>query len=375
MRKIKRIRLKAPAKRILKFLGFCFCAFLVVFILYKHEISGLTKIGYSNKASNYILFHGKKKYILSVGENKTLDAAFKSDDYIEENLEKYQNIKYYDQEHIIKNINTLLDKGYSVSNINMILSHGDDSDVTEFSKRDKVKYLEEFYTVSYAKLKYYDRYIAYSDETGEDDEQTVLIVNMDLDKENYVDYKDVDKYSIDMLVNKHRKLSEDFVPDDLGTFSEPYASDDDIQASRVAINAFKKMYNAAEKDGYGIVVNSAYRSYQDQVELCEYYKNLYGENYITKYVAQPGFSEHQTGLGLDIGSKNTNVFIKSKEYKWMQENAYKYGFIMRFPPKYVDITGFNTEPWHYRYVGVEIATYIHEHDMPYEKYYAMFLDD
>lgn len=375
MATVKKIKLKEPVVKKLKLIGIVLIILLSIFIIYNHQLNIFINLGYSRESSKYILFHGKKKYILSVGENKTLDAAFKSDDYIEENLEKYQNIKYYDQEHIIKNINTLLDKGYSVSNINMILSHGDDSDVTEFSKRDKVKYLEEFYTVSYAKLKYYDRYIAYSDETGEDDEQTVLIVNMDLDKENYVDYKDVDKYSIDMLVNKHRKLSEDFVPDDLGTFSEPYASDDDIQASRVAINAFKKMYNAAEKDGYGIVVNSAYRSYQDQVELCEYYKNLYGENYITKYVAQPGFSEHQTGLGLDIGSKNTNVFIKSKEYKWMQENAYKYGFIMRFPPKYVDITGFNTEPWHYRYVGVEIATYIHEHDMPYEKYYAMFLDD
>lgn len=375
MRKIKRIRLKAPAKRILKFLGFCFCAFLVVFILYKHEISGLTKIGYSNKASNYILFHGKKKYILSVGENKTLNAAFESDDYIEENFDKYQHIKYVDHKDIIKNINTLIEKGYSTNNISMILSHGDNEDVKEFAKRDKVRYLEEFFTVPYAKLKYYDRYIAYSDETGEDDEVTVLIVNMDLDKEDYVDAKEVKKFSIDMLVNKHRKLGGNFVPDDLVEVSKNYASSSGIQLNREAYAAFLKMAKAAESEGYGIYINSAYRSYQDQVDLCEYYKGVYGDNYVLKYVAQPGFSEHQTGLGFDIGSTTTNVFLNSKEYTWMQDNAYKYGFIMRFQPKFVDITGFRYEPWHYRYVGVDIATYIHENNMPYEKYFAMFLDN
>lgn len=375
MRKIKRIRLKAPAKRILKFLGFCFCAFLVVFILYKHEISGLTKIGYSNKASNYILFHGKKKYILSVGENKTLNAAFESDDYIEENFDKYQHIKYVDHKDIIKNINTLIEKGYSTNNISMILSHGDNEDVKEFAKRNKVRYLEEFYTLPYAKLKYYDRYIAYSDETGEDDEVTVLIVNMDLDKEDYVDAKEVKKFSVDMLVNKHRKLGENFVPDDLVEVSKNYASTGGIELNREAYAAFLKMAKAAESEGYGIYINSAYRSYQDQVDLCEYYKGVYGEKYVLKYVAQPGHSEHQTGLGIDIASTTNNVFLNSKEYVWMQDNAYKYGFIMRFPSKYVSITGFNYEPWHYRYVGVDIATYMHENNMPFEKYFAMFLDN
>ena len=65
----------------------------------------------------------------------------------------------------------------------------------------------------------------------------------------------------------------------------------------------------------------------------------------------------------------------TEEFKWLQDNAYKYGFILRYPKKYMDITGFNTEPWHYRYVGVEIATYIHEHSMSYEEYYASILDD
>lgn len=375
MKKIKRIRLKAPAIKIIKFFVFCFVAFLAIFIFYNHEINQLTNIGYSKKSSDYILFHGKKKYILSLGENKTLNAAFESKYYKEEYFDKYQHIKYVDHKDLIYNVNNLIEKGYSISNINIIISHGSNEDVLEFSKRDKVRYLEEFYTVPYAKLKYYDRYIAYSDATGEDDQETVLIVNMDLDKEDYKYYKVINEFSVDMLVNKHRKLEENFVPNDLVKISKPYSSEDNLEASKVAYEAFKKMYKAADEDGYGIIINSAYRSYQDQVDLCNYFRGLYGDNYVIKYVASPGFSEHQTGLSFDIGSTTSNVFAKSREYEWMQENAYKFGFILRFPSKYVNITGFNTEPWHYRYVGVDIATYIHDHNIPFEKYYALFLDN
>ena len=98
-------------------------------------------------------------------------------------------------------------------------------------------------------------------------------------------------------------------------------------ASKIALDAYKKMSKAAAKEGYSIVINSAYRSYQDQVDLSDFYLKAYGEKYVDKYVAKPGYSEHQTGLAFDIGSRNTNVFQNSKEYTWMEENAYKYGFI------------------------------------------------
>ena len=86
------------------------------------------------------------------------------------------------------------------------------------------------------------------------------------------------------------------------------------------------------------------------------------------------FSEHQTGLAFDIGSRNSNVFVNSKEYLWMLDNAYKYGFILRFPKKYEAITGFRNEPWHFRYVGTKISKYIWEKDITLEEYYALFLD-
>lgn len=370
----KRLKLKKPILVFLKVLGAVCIVVLLCCSIFFFQVNELKKIGYSSKASKNILFSFKKDYVLSVGENKTLNAAFESSYYRDKYLDNYAKIKYQKQENIIKNINKLLDKGYSNSNISMILEHGDDAEVSEFVKRDKIKYLEEFYSVDYAKLSNYDRYLKYSDETGEDEETTVLYVNLDMDKEDYNDFVDIDKFSIDMLVNKHRKLDSDFVPSDLVEIDEKYASEEGMRANKEAINAFMQMFKAATKENLGLVINSSYRSYSDQEEICESYRELYGDNYVERYVAKPGFSEHQTGLAFDIGSTSSRIFADSKEYEWLQDNAYKYGFILRFSKKYENVTGFRNEPWHYRYVGKKIAKYIYEHNITLEEYYVTFLD-
>ena len=358
----------------LKILGILLCICLGVFLFYMKQIHDLTSIGYSRLASKNILFSFQKDYVLSVGENATLNKVFEENNYQEEYLDQYRKINYVDQEHFVENIHRLLKVGYSTNDINIIFAHGDDAAVERFSKREKVRYLEEFFSVFYAKLDNYDRYVHYSDDTGEDEELTVLLVNLDLDKEDYVDATLESNFSYDILVNKHHYLAEDFVPSDLITIDSNYASDDDLQCSHVAFNAFREMSDAASKEGYQLVINSAYRSYQDQVDLMDLYLRTYGQSYVDKYVAKPGFSEHQTGLAFDIGSRSVNVFANSKEYGWMQENAYKYGFIHRFTKQYEYITGFRNEPWHYRYVGKEIATYIHENgDIPFEEYWVQFL--
>lgn len=370
----RKIKLKKTVIKKIKVLGI-FCAILLaIFLFYRSQINSLKKLGYSETASRNILFQFKKKYILSIGENKTLNAAFESKDYEEKYLDQYSKIDYQNHDNLIKNINTLIKKGYSNDNISMILAHGSDKDVTEFAKRDKINYLEEFFSLPYAKLSNYDRYVDYSNETGENDETTVLAVNLDMDKENYENPTIVKKFSTDMLVNKHRSLQKNFEPDDLVSIDSEYAVDDTQLGSRIAVNAFIKMYKAAKKEGYDLVINSSYRSYEEQEEICDTYRELYGENYVLNYVAMPGFSEHQTGLSFDVGSKDSNVFAESEEYEWIQEHAHKYGFIQRFPSKYQAITGFRAEPWHYRYVGKKIATYIYEHDISFEEYYVLFLD-
>ena len=372
--KRKKFRLKKSVEKKLKIIGVVLIIIIGIFIFYQVQISSLTKLGYSKEAARNILFQFKKEYVLTVGENKTLNAAFMSSDYNEKYLDQYSKIDYQNHKNLIKNINTLIKTGYSNDNISMILAHGSDKDVTEFAKRDKINYLEEFYSLPYAKLSNYDRYVDYSNETGEDDETTVLAVNLDMDKENYKDPEIVSEFSTDMLVNKHRSLKKDFEPDDLVSIDLKYASDDTQEGSRIAVNAFISMYKAAKKEEFDLVINSSYRSYEEQEETCDTYRDLYGDNYVTNYVALPGFSEHQTGLAFDIGSRNSNVFAESPEYDWVQENAHKYGFIQRFPSKYEAVTGFRAEPWHYRYVGKKIAKYIYEHDITFEEYYVLFLD-
>ena len=370
----RKIKLKKSVLTKIKIIGIILIVFFTAYLFYRSQINSLKEIGYSEEASRKILFMFKKEYVLSVGENKTLNAAFESNDYEEKYLDQYSKIDYQNHKHLIKNINDLIKKGYSNDDISIILSHGNDIDVTEFAKRDKINYLEEYFSFTYAKLKNYDRYVDYSNETGEDDETTVLAVNLDMDKESYENPIIVKEFSIDMLVNKHRSLEKNFKPDDLVSIDEKYAVDDTQTASRIAVNAFIKMYTAAKAEGYDLVINSSYRSYREQDEICDTYRNLYGDNYVSNYVALPGFSEHQTGLSFDIGSRNSNVFAQSDEYDWIQENAHKYGFIQRFPAKYEAITGFRSEPWHYRYVGKKIATYIYNHDISFEEYYVLFLD-
>lgn len=371
----KKLKLKKRYAYIFKFLIFIvlICLTLVCFNI--HQINELRKLGYSIQASKNILLHSKKDYVVSIGENKLLNAAFESNDYKEDNLDSYSKIKYYNQENIIANINTLIDKGYSNSDISIILAHGTDYDVTQFAKKEKVKYLAEFFSIDYAKLSLYDRYLEYSRETGEDERTTVLFVNLGMDKKAYADYNIVEKFSVDMLVNKYNMLPEDFEPDDLIVIDSNYRNDDVQMGAKVAVEAFKEMYRAAAKDGLGLVINSGYRSYETQEDLCNTYRSLYGDNYVNRYVSLPGFSEHQTGLAFDIGSTSSNIFAESKEYEWMLDNSYKYGFILRFSKSNENITGFRSEPWHYRYVGKEIATYIYEHNISFEEYYAMFLDN
>lgn len=370
----KRIKVKPKALKILRIIGVILCILLGVFLFYLKQINDLKSLGYSTKASNNILFSFKKDYVMSIGKNKTLNKAFESDDYIEENLDYYRRVKYVSHRDLIKNINRAIKVGYKYNDINIIFSHGDNDSVKRFLKRKRVKYLEEFFSIDYAKLDNYDRYLNYADETGEDEDLAVLYVNLDLDKPDYEEAIKVDSFSIDMLVNKHRYLDENFEPNDLMEIPSEYASEEGMKSSRLAFNAYREMSEAASKDGYGLIINSAYRSYQDQIDLSNYYLKWYGQSYVDKYVAKPGYSEHQTGLSYDIGSRSTNVFANSKEYGWMKDNAYKYGFIERFTKRYENITGFRMETWHYRYVGKDIAKYIHDNNISFEEYWAMFLD-
>ena len=370
----RKLRLKSPIIGFLKVIGTLLLMVLGVFIFYRMQINDLKKIGYSEKASQNILFKWKKEDVLEVGKNKTLNKAFESEAYKEKNFDSYTKIKYSDPKYVIENINTLIKKGYNNEQITMILMHGSGEDVREFAKRDKIRYLEEFYSIDYAKIKNYDRYVKYMDEAREDEETSILLVNLDMDKAEYEDPIIVKDFSYTMLVNKHRMLEKDFVPNNLVTVKEEDTNEEGLKLNRTAYVAFKQMKAQAAKEGYHLIINSAYRDYQEQQDIMEEYRKLYGDGYVEKYVLKPGFSEHQTGLAMDIGSTDTKVFANSDEYAWIVDNCYKFGFIYRFKKQYEDITGIRHEAWHYRYVGRKVAKEIYEKKLSFEEYYAMHIE-
>ena len=370
----KRLKLREPYISILRFIGFILLALVAIFLFYRYEINTIKKLGYSEKSSNKILFSFNKKYVNSIRYSKTLDKAFSSKYFNEKYMKKYEYIDYVDGEHFIKNINTLLSKKYSYNDINMIFAHGNDEDVSEFAKKDRVNYLEEYFSYDFAKIRNYDKYVKYSDESGEGAYSTIVRVNLKLDEDDYKDPIVVSKFSTSMLVNKHYKLSDKFSVPNLVKIDSGLSSESGLKLQKDAYNAFKNMYEDASKQGYSIYINGAYRSRKEQQELCDLYKRTYGEEYVKKYVALPGYSEHETGLSIDVASRNSKLFANSKEYVWMIDNAYKYGFILRYTSKFMDDTGFRPEAWHYRYVGKEISSYLHEHNVSYEEYYAVFVD-
>lgn len=181
----------------------------------------------------------------------------------------------------------------------------------------------------------------------------------------------------DILVNKNNKLDEYYIPSDLVVAEKRYSKKKHLDQTLPTMlvkkvnNSFKRMKRDAKKLGFNIIVNSGYRSFSYQKQLLEYYINKDGDKAYT-YCAIPGTSEHQTGLSLDIGVVNgeydPNVDDTYKEIKWVQENCYKYGFILRYPRGKEHITKFIYEPWHFRYVGKKVANYIYHNNITLEEY-------
>ena len=160
-----------------------------------------------------------------------------------------------------------------------------------------------------------------------------------------------------LLVNDSHRLAADYVPEGLVTLYEQRHSfrlaNVDIQLTRETYEAMERMFAAAEADNVnGFIITSGYRDYNRQQEI--YNTSEPGKAQL------PGASEHQTGLAFDVTAENTGGFESTAQYAWLCQHAHEYGFIQRYPANKADETGISYEPWHYRYVGVEIAARIHE---------------
>lgn len=185
----------------------------------------------------------------------------------------------------------------------------------------------------------------------------------------------VEDRSIVALVNKEYSLGEDYAPEDLVTVDVPTILENPEvnQLRKVAADALKEMFDEAEESGIYLYARSGYRSYQTQVQLFQGYADQHGEEAANRYSAKPGHSEHQTGLVMDVTSESVNYqltesFGETEEGKWLKEHAHEFGFIIRYPEGAEDITGYIYEPWHIRYLGVDMATKVYESGLTYEEY-------
>ena len=243
-------------------------------------------------------------------------------------------------------------------------------------KKEKQKKEEknEYEELDYYNKDYKERYIKYKEENPDLEMEKVIInVNIGLDKEVYTDaVKATNLNKENILVNKYNYLEKDYVPKNLEKISNQYALSN-MKLVNIAKDAYEEMAKDASKEKRKLVVMSAYRDYNYQVNLYNRYAKKDGKDKADTYSGRPGFSEHQTGLAIDIYNGKTvyTKFEETKEFEWMQENAYKYGFILRFPKGKELETGYQYESWHYRYVGKEIAKEINEKNISLEEYIAM----
>jgi D-alanyl-D-alanine carboxypeptidase len=218
----------------------------------------------------------------------------------------------------------------------------------------------------------FDRYLAYhkADTTGVSISNIVALVNVghDQDRLETAVPCDTSKGRL-MLVNGRHYLDQHYKPDSLIKFKKIYCYEEQ-KAKRDVVDAFVAMQQDCKKQtGTELMVNSAYRSYQDQIGT--YKRNPKG------YAAPAGSSEHQTGFAIDVTSRQHPMrwpFDKSEEGVWMREHCHEYGFILRYPKKQSLIFGFAYEPWHLRYVGKEVAQHIHDEDITFDEYYAYYIE-
>ena len=182
--------------------------------------------------------------------------------------------------------------------------------------------------------------------------------------------------NIHVLVNKDYSLPIGYRPADLVIPEVKFSFDEEHEKKlmrKEAAEALAKMFNGALEDGVEIVAVSGFRSYERQQQVYTAAVAASGAEHAQQAVAEPGKSEHQTGLTMDVSSAENNYNLdqdygETEAGKWLAEHSSEYGFIIRYPEGKETITGYMYEPWHVRYVGVDVAKDIYSLGLSFEEY-------
>jgi len=187
------------------------------------------------------------------------------------------------------------------------------------------------------------------------------------------DYKDPDSTWI--LVNKNHPLKKDYIPKNLMIAEvgyKPNLSEEEKSIRKIAIADLEKMFIDAKNEGINLIIGSGYRSIQKQSMYFNSLVSKVGYTEANKTIAVPGESEHHTGLSVDISTELRDCYLEScfkdtKDGMWLKNNSFKYGFILRYPEGKESITGYSYEPWHFRYLGIDLAKAIHDSKLTFEE--------
>ena len=266
----------------------------------------------------------------------------------------------------------LLHLGYNLNDIEVIQNKISNVDVKEYFLKEKYDNISSYINALNFIPKNISRYVAYHNRNQNMTyDNTVLNVNMNLDYDFYTNVNTLHNYlDITTLVNKYNKLPDNYEIDDLVVLDNEYSNKGE-KVRKVIYNDLKKMFDDAKKDNINLNVISGFRTYEKQDTLFNNSIKKNGIDHALIYSAKPGYSEHQLGLAIDINSVEEN-FKNTNEYKWLKNNSYKYGFIERYPKDKEFITGHGYEPWHYRYLGIDIATKIYQEGITYEEYLVKY---
>lgn len=269
-----------------------------------------------------------------------------------------------------------LEKGYELDVINLFEEKLGKEEIDYLLDEDKIDYISEIIDEKYFMVKNFYAYIEFYEENDKKDfSDVVALVNVGATREWYEDthVADVSKgYSL--LSNKFFTLPEDYSAGEIKKFSSTYAYGK-VSAEVTVYNAFITMAKAAKTEGITLILTSGYRTREYQKGVYDDMVKRKGQSYADEYAARPGHSEHETGYALDILTYNgiTETFHETETYAWLHQNAYKFGFIERYPQGKEYITGFSAESWHYRYVGEELAEKVYNEGITYDEYYAFYI--
>jgi len=288
----------------------------------------------------------------------------------------YQDYKYKQTSEY-----KLLEIGYTDKDVKLLLDTLENKKIDELLTQEKNEDIINFINEKYFLLKNLEEYLSYKKENNTASySEVVTIVNVHRNSDHYKDDHNANTdLNYNMLVNKYYKLNKDYEPEDLVTIKTDHSwgTYGDNQIREEVYSAFIDMWNVAKESDIHLMINSSYRPYVDQERVYNNYKESRGETGADAVAARPGYSEHQTGLALDIfctTNSSTQTFADSDAYKWLLDNAHKFGFILRYPEGKEEITGYAFESWHYRYVGKELAAKIYNEGITFDEYYAYYIE-